>query len=324
MDGSILCDKLLKKGHVVVGIDRWSPVGVSPNLKDAIKNDNFTFETGDITETEFIRRIIMTYAPDYFYNMGAISLVPESFRIPSTVFTTNLSAVVNMLECIRTYSPETRFYQASTSEMIGSNTSVPQNTDSLMLPNSPYAISKLAAFHVVKMYRNAFSLFAVNGMLWNHEGPRRGPSFVTRKITLQIAKQINGSKEPLQIGNLDMYRDWGLADEYCDAMILMMESDVADDYAVNTGETHSIREFIEEAYKCVNINIAWKGTGKEEKGYDEYGRLLVEVNDRYFRPIEVPYLKGDHTKIKETLGWSPETKFKDLVNIMVVSDLREY
>jgi GDPmannose 4,6-dehydratase len=325
MDGSILADKLLDKGYKVVGIDRWSPTGISPNLVDAIKNENFIIETGDVTEREFMHRVITKYMPDYLYNMAAISLVPESFKIPLTIFETNTMAVVNMLEIIRTNSPRTRFYQASTSEQIGDNTTFPQNTDSIMLPNSPYAIAKLASYHMVKAYRKAYDLFAVNGMLWNHEGPRRGPTFVTRKITLHITKQATQGAnhiEPLQIGNLDAHRDWGLAEEYCDAMILMMEADKPDDYAVNTGESHTIREFIEESYKHLGVNITWDGSGKEEKGYDDAGTVLVEVNPKYYRPIEVPYLCGDHSKIERILGWKPKTKFKDLVSIMMENDFK--
>ena len=243
MDGSILADKLLAKGYKVIGIDRWSPTGISPNLTEAIKNKNFIIESGDITEHDFIRRLMTKYQPDYFYNMAAISLVPESFKIPLTIFETNTLAVINILECIRTSSPHTRFYQASTSEQIGENTTYPQNTDSVMLPNSPYAIAKLASYHMVRMYRKAFKLFVVNGMLWNHEGSRRGPTFVTRKITLHVTNQLY-TNEVLQIGNLDSYRDWGLAEEFCDAMILMMESDKPDDYAVNTGESHSILRMV--------------------------------------------------------------------------------
>ena len=257
--------------------------------------------------------------------MAAISLVPESFKIPLTIFETNTLAVINILECIRTSSPHTRFYQASTSEQIGENTTYPQNTDSVMLPNSPYAIAKLASYHMVRMYRKAFKLFVVNGMLWNHEGSRRGPTFVTRKITLHVTNQLY-TNEVLQIGNLDSYRDWGLAEEFCDAMILMMESDKPDDYAVNTGESHSIREFIEESYKQLGlgIEIEWRGKGKDEKGYNKAtGQLLVEINEKYYRPVEVPYLHGDHSKIKEKLGWEPKTKFKDLVKLMIESDLHD-
>jgi len=693
MDGSILADKLLAKGHKVIGVDRWNATGDSPNIKTFVDNKDFTMVTGDITEEYFIYRLIKDYQPDYFYNMASISLVPESFKIPKIVFAINSVAVNHMLETIRNHSPHTRFYQASTSEQIGENQEAPQNTESIMRPNSPYAIAKLASYHMVRCYRKAFGLFAVNGMLWNHEGPRRGPMFVTRKITLHIG---SGTKEPLQIGNMDSYRDWGLADDYCvpgntklltksdkksyhntsskqikdlnigdfvltynikngekefkkiintqnryvdsiyklelnnnnklditgnhpvaiinngniswkkvedlkvgdkmiqknhfsitrrlknftenktrmtnkiknkigeahkgkilsqetknkikdttnkryrnkeermkssqkdrlngnyidgrcnvigkcmhctknlgklsyyndiklckscsmrekwkdeeyanniikktlesnrispnnpekylinlikcnfpntfkfvgngkkiinrfcpdfiyedknkiielygsywhskpevierdirrkesyekagyelliiydnelldeynvlskienflfnpdveivtiteinkidkkiqvynietednhnyfaygllihncDAMILMMEADEPDDYAVNTGESHSIRELIEEAYRCVNKKIIWKGKGKDEKGYDDAtNELLVEVNEKWYRPVEVPYLHGDHSKIKEKLGWEPKTKFKELVKLMIEGD----
>lgn len=319
MDGSILADKLLTKGYKVIGTDRWNATGDSPNVKSFIDNKNFTMVSGDITEETFIHRLIKDNQPDHFYNMAAVSLVPESFKIPKTVFATNAIAVNHMLETIRVYSPHTRFYQASTSEQIGNITDYPQNTDSKMRPNSPYAIAKLAAYHMVRCYRQAFGIFAVNGMLWNHEGPRRGPTFVTRKVTLHIASK---TKTPLQIGNLDACRDWGLADDYCDAMILMMEADEPDDYAVNTGESHSIRELIEYAYHLVGIEIEWRDIGINEKGYDQYGNLRVEVNSDFYRPVEVPYLHGDYTKIKNKLGWIPKTKFKELVKIMIENDIK--
>jgi len=322
MDGSTLSDKYLDRGYRVIGVDMWEPTSSYPNLKDAMKNPNFIFETGDICEKEWMFELFKKYEPEIVYNMAAISLVPESFKIPDRIFKVNMSAVLNMLELIRHHFPKIKFYQASTSEQIGSNIDYPQNTDSHMLPNSPYSIAKLTSYHLVRMYRHAFGVFAVNGMLWNHEGPKRGPMFVTRKITLHIAAQMQGDPDPLQIGNLDSCRDWGLSDDFCNAMILMMEADKPDDYAVNTGESHSIREFIEEAYKVFGINIIWKGKGKNEKGYaDTDGRCIVEVNEKFYRPVEVPYLHGDHSKIKEKLGWKPTTKFKDLVKMMVKSDL---
>ena len=180
MDGSTLVEKLLEKGHQVIGLCRWNPLGISKNLKGALEHENFKIETGDITEKEYITRIITKYKPDYFYNLAAISLVPESFKIPIRVFETNCIAVLYMLEAIRTYSPKTRFYQASTSEQIGENQEKSQNTDSKMLPNSPYAIAKLASYHLVRSYRKAHGVFACNGMLWNHEGPRRRRSITNR------------------------------------------------------------------------------------------------------------------------------------------------
>ena len=666
MDGSILSEKYLEDSkNIVVGIDVWNATGQYPNLKKIINNDRFVFITGDITEKLFIQDIIKKYRPDYFYNFAAISLVPESFKIPQRVFEINAVAVLNMLEMIKTHSPKTKFYQASTSEQLGDYLKTPQNTESPMFPNSPYAIAKLASFHLVRCYRNAFGLFAVNGMLWNHEGSvpkdssiiikhendlieiipiedlfksekhryyglldiyigkkvwngeewteildgqayinrdkitnivntvgssyeatlnhivfdenneelmtqdldlghklfkvsypndnntlsnidtslskfmgyvvgdgditsrgiirltgtkkkelieiaelvtkmygwtysisesksgfsenydckkvyklslnndtnfglwlkkniytlrsnmkkipifilnnsidvkraffdgyyladglkagdkkykykgfttnsqslclgliylfksfsnqvvksktnyknnkryyyttfrsestkkgkhlikelneivkiistkspdgwyydigtkshtfatgtnlvkihnsRRGPTFVTRKITLHIASQVKGNKEPLQIGNMDAIRDWGLADDYVDAQIMMMEHDEPDDWAVNTEEAHSVREFIEEAYKYISKEIIWKGEGSNEKGYDEKGNLLVEVNPEFYRPVEVPYLKGDSSKIREKLGWIPKVKFKELISIMMENDLK--
>ena len=319
MDGSYLAEKLLAKGYKVIGIDRWFPTGDSPNLINVIGNKNFTMKTGDICEQEFITRLIIKYKPDYFYNMAAISLVPESFKIPITVFKTNTLAVLYQLEAIRSYSPKTRYYQASTSEMIGSNTSPNQNTESRMLPNSPYAISKLASYHLVRSYRQAYGIFACNGMLWNHESERRGAVFITRKVSLHVGQHIN---EVLQIGNLNSNRDWGRAQDFCDAIILMTESDTPDDYAVNTGETHTIRELIEEAYNVVGLRITWKGTGMNEKGYDQNGVLRVETNKDFYRLVEVPYLQGDHTKITDKLGWTPKTKFKELIKIMVEADLK--
>ena len=324
MDGSILSEKYLAKGYKVIGIDRWEATGAYPNMENLLLDDNFIFETGDITEKEFMYRMIKKYQPETLYNMAAISLVPESFKIPDKVFDINLRSVLNMLEIIREHFPKTKFYQASTSEQIGENTDFPQNTDSRMVPNSPYAIAKLASYNLVRCYRSAFGIFAVNGMLWNHEGERRGPMFVTRKITLHVAEQVReNSGEPLQIGNMDAFRDWGYANNYCDAMILMMESETPDDYAVNTGEAHSVREFIEEVYSNVDIKIRWEGEGMNEKGYNEYDELMVEVNPKFYRPVEVPYLHGDNSKIQEKLGWEPTVKFKELAKIMIEHDLKE-
>ena len=324
-DGSILADKYLEKGWKVVGIDRWSPTGIYTNLIEALNNPNMFLETGDISQEEYVRRMVRKYTPDIIYNMAAISLVPESFKIPRMVLEVNTMGVLNFLESIREFSPETRFYQASTSEQIGDakDSKVAQNTDSKMSPNSPYAISKIASYFLVKSYREAFGVFATNGMLWNHEGTRRGLNFVTRKISQAVARISNGLDEFVELGNLEANRDWGEASEYCDAMILMMESNKPDDYAVNTGETHTIREFVESAFQVIGMHLTWEGTGVDEVGKDEDGIVRVKINPKYYRPVEVPYLKGDHSKITDVLGWSPQTKFNDLVQIMVANDLKE-
>jgi len=322
-DGSLLIEENLKKGYIVICVDRWFPIGTGPNLsKKTLENKNFILETGDITEKNFIHRLFEKYKPDYFYNMAAISLVPESFKIPETFLKTNTIAVLNMLEEIRTYSPKTRFLQASSSEQIGTNREVPQNTDSKMLPNSPYAISKLASYHLVRSYRQAFGLFATNSMCWNHEGPRRGPDFVTRKITMAVAKIKNREQNFVSLGNLNAIRDWGNAEDYTKAMIMMLEADKSDDYAIATGESHSIREFVEEAFKQIGEKITWRGKGLLEVGYNQEGKIRIKIDKRFYRPVEVPQLCGDYSKIKKELGWEPTTRFKQLVEKMVESDIK--
>lgn len=320
-DGSTLADMYLEKGWKVIGLDLWKPTGIYPNLQLAIKNPNFTLETGDITDREFIYCLFQKYRPNIVYNMGAISLVPESFKIPRRILEVNTLGVLNILEIIRYYYPKTKFYQASSSEQIGKNKEVPQNTESNMIPNSPYAVSKLASYHLTRLYREAYGLFCVNGMLWNHEGPRRGPNFVTRKITLGVSAIKRGEKQFIELGNLDTYRDWGLSKDYCEAMILMMETRKPDDYAVATGECHSIREFVEETFNYIGYKIAWGGKGVNEKGYDQNGIVRVKINKKYFRPVDVEILHGDNSKIRKKLGWKPKTKFKELVKIMMENDL---
>lgn len=324
MDGSILADKYLNMGWKVVGIDHWEPTSSYPNLVNAFKNNNFIFETGDICERSFMYSLLKKYLPDHFYNMAAISLVPESFKIPERVMMVNTMAVLNILELIKTHFPNTRLFQAGTSEQIGKNESFPQNTDSNMIPNSPYAIAKLSSYHFVRLYREAYGLFLVNGMTHNHEGPRRGPTFVTRKITRKVAEIYNTGNGMLEVGNIDTYRDWGYANDYCDAFMLTMFATESDDYSINTGEAHTVREFIEAAFEHVGIKIGWEGGGVTEVGKDETGKVLVKINPKYFRPAEVKYLHGEHSKITKKLGWKPTIKFKELVKIMMESDINAY
>jgi GDPmannose 4,6-dehydratase len=326
MDGSTLTDKYLAKGWKVIGIDHWEPTSSYPNLELAFNNPNFTFETGDICEKEFIKNLFDKYKPSIFYNMAAISLVPESFKIPVRIFEVNTLALLNILEIIRYYYPKTRIYQASSSEQIGSNTEEPQTIHSNMLPTSPYAVAKLASYHLIRVYRDAYKLFAVNGMLWNHEGPRRGPMFVTRKISKHVAKWSRGHQSILELGNIYAYRDWGLSSDFCDAMILMMEADSPDDYAVNTGEAHTIKEFVDEAFRVVGIELKWYED--KDDPTKTYANLpyypfseVVKINLKFYRPSEVPVLHGDYSETKEKLGWEPKTKFKELVEIMVLSDI---
>jgi len=322
MDASILAEKHLAKGDKVIGIDRWKPDGKPINIKNILGHKNLTFITGDITEKNFIESIIKDNKPDYLYNMGAISLVPESFRIPLVVMQTNTMAVLNMLEAIRHYSPNTKYLQASSSEQLGSNKTLPQNTESVMKPVSIYGVSKLSSYHLVRVYRKAFGLFAINSLSWNHEGTKRSLDFVTRKITIAVANIKMGKQKYITLGNMNAYRDWGYADEFCDAFMLMMNAKKPDDYPLATGKTHSIREFVEEAFKHIGMNITWKGKGLKEKGYDQDGKVRVRTCKEFYRPTEVHLLHGDARKTKKLLGWKPKVKFKQLVKIMVKNDLR--
>ena len=307
MDGSTLAEKYLAKGWKIVGIDTWDPTAMYPNLNNIFNNPNFVFITGDVTEHKFMERLFDEYKPDYVYNLAAISLVPESFKIPERVFYVNTLALLNMLEIIRTKYPNTKIYQASSSEQIGKNRDLPQNTESRMIPNSPYAVSKLCSYHLIRLYREAYNLFAVNGMLWNHEGKRRGPTFVTRKISDGVAQIKLGLSDHITLGNLDAYRDWGYAPDYVEAMWLILQQPEADDYIIATGETHSIREFLDIAFKHVGIN-----------DWDSY----IKIDPRFMRPAEVDVLKGDYTKAKNELGWEPKTSFEELVKKMVDNDIK--
>lgn len=322
MDGSLLAEKHLAKGDKVIGIDRWKADGQYINLQGMMDHKNFTLLTGDITDKYFIECLIKNNKPTYFYNMGAVSMVPESFRIPTVVFDTNTIAVLNMLEAIRHHSPATKFLQASSSEQIGSNKTLPQNTESNMSPTSPYAVSKLASYHLVRVYREAFGMFTINSLAWNHEGEKRGPDFVTRKISIAVANIKHGKQQSLTLGNMNSYRDWGYASDYTDAMMMMMYAKQPDDYPLATGETHSIREFVEEAFKHIGLNLIWKGEGINEKGYDQEGVVRVKISKKFYRPTEVYLLHGDYTKTAKLINWEPKVRFKGLVKMMVEHDLK--
>lgn len=319
-DGSYLCEKLLNKGYTVVGVDQWYAVGGSENIEMLLSNKNFILETGDITEKEFIELLFTKHSPDYFYNMAAISFVKESFNIPLRIMAVNTTGVVNILETIKNHSPSTRFLQMSTSEQIGANDEPLQSHNSKMIPQSPYAISKLASYHFTRLYRESYGLFAVNCLAFNHESERRGPSFVTRKISLGIREQL-WSNKTIKLGNIYAKRDWGYAPDFCDAFIKMMERDVPDDYTLATGETHTIKEFVEEAYAAVNEKLTWVGEGLDEKGINQHGVVRVEIDKELYRPAEVNYLLGDNSYAKKTLGWQPTVTFKELAKRMVLNDI---
>ena len=330
-DGAYLTEFLLKKGYVVCGIKRRSSL-INTQRIDHLYQDphvedrNLIIEYGDMTDASNLLSITQRFQPTEIYNLAAQSHVMVSFD--SAEYTANADAVgaLRLLEAVRMLKMEekVKFYQASTSELFGLAQEVPQKETTPFYPRSPYGVAKLYAYWITKNYREAYGMFACNGILFNHESPIRGETFVTRKITRAAARIKLEMQDRLYLGNLDAKRDWGYAGDFIEAMWLMVQHHEPDDFVIATGENHSVREFVERAFKEVGITVTWQGTGKDEKGVDaESGRTLVAIDPRYFRPTEVDLLLGDATKAKEILGWTPKVSFGELVRRMVVSDLRE-
>ena len=319
-DGSYLTEFLLEKQYTVYGLERRKALSGVDNLSNVLRNKNFEIVEGDLLEENRLNALIRDIQPDEIYNLGAQSFVPYSWTNPIYTCNVNALGVVRMLEAIRLYSPHSRFYQASSSEMFGKIQDMPQHEMTYHYPRSPYGCSKSFGFNITRNYRESYGLFACNGILFNHESERRGLEFVTRKISHNVAEIKCGKSEKLILGNLDAKRDWGYAPDYIRAMWMMIQYDHPDDYIVATGEEHSVREFVELAFKVVGIDIKWKGEGLSEKGTDGK-RILVEVSKEYYRPAEVDILRGDASKIKEILGWKPGTTFEEMVKKMVKSDL---
>lgn len=328
-DGAYLADFLLKKGYIVHGVKRRSSLfntdRVDHLYKDQHEKDvHFVLHYGDLTDSTNLIRLVQETEPDEVYNLAAQSHVMVSFETPE--YTANADAVgtLRLLEAIRILkmTEKTRFYQASTSELYGMVQEVPQNEKTPFYPRSPYGVAKLYAYWITKNYREAYNMFACNGILFNHESPLRGETFVTRKITRAAAKISLGLQDKLYLGNIDAKRDWGHARDYVKGMWMMMQVDKPDDYVLATGETHSIRTFAELAFRHAGIELEWKGNGVDEKGIDKAsGKTLIEVDPKYFRPTEVDLLVGDATKAHTELGWKHECCFEDLVKEMMVADL---
>ncbi len=331
-DGSHLADFLLRKNYQVVGVKRRSSSFNTERINhllftdDVIKpKNNFKLIYGDLTDSSNILRIIKSIIPDEIYNLGAQSHVRTSFEIPE--FTANVDAIgcLRILEAIRVLNlqKKTKYYQASTSEIFG-NTQVPQNEKTTFRPRSPYAIAKLYAYWSTVNFRHAYNIFAVNGILFNHEGPRRGENFVSRKITKAVSEIYHKKRKFFSLGNLNAKRDWGSAKDYVESMWKMLQAKKPSDYVIATGKSYSVRDFVEEAFKYINIKIAWRGKGLKEVGFNKKtGQIHIKINPIYFRPTEVDELKGDSTKAKRELGWRPKTTFKQLVNEMMESDLKK-
>ena len=329
-DGSYLAEFLLDKGYEVHGIKRRTSLFNTDRIdhlyKDPINNDCKLFlHYGDMTDSSSLTRIIQKVKPDEIYNLAAQSHVAVSFEEPEYTADSDGIGTLRILEAIRILGMEknTKFYQASTSELYGKVQEIPQTENTPFHPRSPYGVAKLYAFWITKNYRESYGLFACNGILFNHESPRRGETFVTRKITRGLARIKLELQECLYLGNLDALRDWGHAKDYVRMQWMMLQQKEPDDFVIATGIQHSVRDFINIAASEIGINIKWKGSGPNEKGYDDSGKCIVAVDPKYYRPSEVETLLGDATKAKEELGWVPNISFRELVKEMIEEDIKE-
>lgn len=329
-DGSYLTELLLEKGYEVHGIiRRHSSINTSriDHLFEnpEIGNKSLFLHYGDLTDSSNLNRLIEKIRPNEIYNLAAQSHVAVSFEVPEYTAEVTGVGTLRLLDAIRETGLNCKFYQASTSELFGGlPDTAPQSEKTPFYPKSPYGGAKLYSYWITVNYRESYDLFACNGVLFNHESPRRGETFVTRKITMAVASIMAGKQEKLSLGNLDAKRDWGFAGDYVEGMWRILQQEKPQDYVLATNETHTVREFVELAFAEVGIEIEWKGKGVEEKGYDKVtGRLLVDVNPRYFRPAEVELLWGDSTKAEKELGWERKVSFKGLVSMMVDSDMKE-
>lgn len=334
-DGSYLVEFLIEKGYQVFGIIRRSSsfnrkriehLYIDDLIQDMHHDRKVKLFYGDMTDSSNLIRLIGQIKPDEIYNLAAQSHVKVSFDVPEYTAEVDAVGTLRLLEAVRLLGLEkkTKIYQASTSELYGMVQEIPQKETTPFYPRSPYGVAKLYAYWITKNYREAYGLFACNGILFNHESERRAENFVSRKITLAVSRMVKGKQERLYLGNLDAKRDWGYAKDYVECMWLILQQEKPDDFVVATGEAHSVREFAELAFLEAGIEIVWAGKGIEEKGIDKKtGKVLIEKDPEYFRPTEVDFLLGDPTKAKNQLGWNPnKTSFKDLVKIMVEYDMK--
>lgn len=325
-DGSYLTELLLDKGYEVHGIIRRSSsfntfrIDHLYNNKELL-NKRFFLHYGDLTDSSNLNRLVEKVQPTEIYNLGAQSHVQVSFEVPEYTAEVDGIGTLRFLDAIKEVGINTKFYQASTSELYGKVQEVPQTETTPFYPRSPYAVAKLYAFWIVKNYREAYNLFATNGILFNHESERRGKTFVTRKISVAVSKIMLGQQQELLLGNMDAKRDWGYAPEYVEGMWRILQAEKPDDYVLATNQTETVRSFVEESFRYFNEEIEWQGKGVDEIGIlKSSGKKVVGINPRYFRPTEVELLIGDYSKAKRDLGWEPKTRFEDLVKIMVKSD----
>lgn len=323
-DGYFLSKLLLSKGYEVHGIIRRNSSMHQGTLEKLNPEEGVLIKIhyGDVTDNNFIVNTVEKIQPDEVYHLAAQSFVGYSFENPTFTYHNNIMGTLNVLNAVKEKSKNAKLYFAATSELFGKTTIKPQNEETPFMPNSPYAISKLAGYWTTKSYREAYNLFFCNGILFNHESEVRGPEFVTRKISMKVAKISLGNKEPLILGNLSSRKDWGYAKDFVEGMYLMLQQEQADDFVLATGEQHTVREFVDEAFKIIGKDINWEGEGVNEIGRESNtGTILVKVNKEFFRPIEAENFLGDYSKAKRILRWEPKTKFKELVRIMVENDI---
>ena len=331
-DGSYLAELLLSKDYVVHGVVRRSSSFNRERLKEIYNyaheaKSRLKLHYGDMTDSSSILKILQSTKPDEIYNLAAQSHVQISFDVPEYTANADALGTLRLLEGIKTSGmlKKIRFYNASTSELYGKVVETPQTEKTPFHPRSPYAIAKLYAHWMTINYREAYGMYACNGILFNHESERRGENFISKKISQQVAKIKLGRDDTLELGNLDAKRDWGYAPEYVKAMWLMLQQKEPEDFVIATGETHTVRDFVEKAFNRIGIKISWKGSGVDEKGYDvKTGKVIVNVNSKYFRPAEVDELKGDASNARKKLDWKPKSTFEELVNLMVDYDLKKF
>ena len=318
-DGSYLAELLLEKGYEVHGLMRRTSEPLMSKIKHL--EGQITIHMGDMTDSSSLHRIIQEVKPDEIYNMAAMSHVGWSYKNPTQTFEVNTLGYTSILESCRTIGINPKIYQACSSEMFGKVQEIPQKESTPFYPRSPYGASKVASYYVGKLYRESYDMKIYNGILFNHESERRGTEFLSRKVCKAVGEISRGEREFMTIGNMEAKRDFGYAKEYVEWIWRIMQHDTPDDFVISTGETHSVREWVEEAFSVIGAKITWVGEGLEEKGFDQLGKLRVEINPKFFRPAEVDLLIGDSTKSKEILGFEPKIKFKELVQIMTKAEL---
>jgi len=326
-DGSYLAEQLLEKGYTVHGMIRrsssFNTARVDHLFSSELHDQRFFLHYGDVTDASNINRLLEKIQPDEIYNLAAQSHVKVSFEVPEYTAQVDAVGTLRFIDAIRETGIKTKFYQASTSELFGKVQEIPQTETTPFYPRSPYGVAKLYGYWIIVNYREAYNIFACNGILFNHESPRRGETFVTRKITLAAARIKLGLQKKLMLGNLHSKRDWGYAPEYCEGMWRILQHEKAEDFVLATGETHTVQEFTQEVFAALDMPLEWKGSGEHEQGIDKNGNVLVAVDPKYYRPTEVDLLIGNPAKAKEKLGWQAKTTFQDLARLMAKADFEK-